>query len=214
MKSRSIALPRKPLAISLLVLVMALTLWAAIFTADAQAKTLRLDGVRTTLTTDPATTTLLFSVGVIPLPIAPTPVVPTVDAARYSFPVTGGYADSKTLAGKIRHSGGLLLAARNADDSWTALSLARYTIRIDADPDLTAIVNGGSRVSIADLDLTGAEIKQYVKNGRTYIRVANVGVTLNKTATDAIEATFFGGADALPDMVKLGTATVLARVAR
>lgn len=214
MKSRPLALPRKHVAISLLVLVMAMTLWMTLFTASAQAKTLRLDGVRTTLTTDPATTTLLFSVGVIPLPIAPTPVVPTADAARYSFPVTGGYADSNTLAGKIRHSGGLLLAARNADDTWTALSLAKYTIRIDADPDLTAIVNGGSRVSIADLDLSGAEIKKYVRSGRSFVRISNVGVTLNKTATDAIEATFFAGADALPDMVKLGTANVLVRVAR
>jgi hypothetical protein len=214
MKSRTVALPRKHVAISLLVLLMAVTLWMAVFTVDAQAKTLRLDGVRTSLVTDPATTTLLFGAGIIPLPIAPTPVVPTADAAKYSFPVTGGAVDSKTLAGAIRHSGGLLLAARNADDSWTALSLSRFTIRIDADPDLTAIVNGGSRVSIADLDLSDPDIKKYTKNGRMFIRIANVGVDLNKTATDAIEATFLGGADALPDMVKLGTATVLARVAR
>jgi len=214
MRSRSIARPRPHVTVSLLVLLTALVLWMTVLAPDAQAKTLRLDGVRTTLVTEPATTTLLFGAGIIPLPIAPTPVVPTADAAKYSFPVTGGAVDSKTLAGAIRHSGGLLLAARNADDSWTALSLSRFTIRIDAHPDLTAIVNGGSRVSIADLDLGSADIKKYMKNGRTFIRVANVGVTLNKTATDAIEATFLGGADALPDMVKLGTATVLARVAR
>ena len=52
-----------------------------------------------------------------------------------------------------------------------------------------------------------------MKNGRAFVRISNVGVTLNKTATDAIEATFFAGADALPDNVKLGTANVLARVA-
>jgi len=214
MKSRSLALPRKHVAISLLVLFTAMALWMALFVSDAQAKTLRLDGVRTTLVTDPATTTLLFGAGIIPLPIAPTPVVPTADAAKYSFPITRSFVDSKTLAGKINHSGGLLLASRNMDDSWTALSLAKFTIRIDVAPDLTAIVNGGSRVSIADLDLSAPEIKKYTKNGRVFIRVANVGVTLNKTATDAIEATFLGGADALPDSVNLGTATVLARVAR
>jgi hypothetical protein len=214
MKARPISLPRKHVALSLMVLLLAMVLWTTVFATDAQAKTLRLDGVRTTLVTDPATTTLLFGAGIIPLPIAPTPVVPTADAAKYSFPITRSFVDSATLAGKINHSGGLLLAARNADDSWAALSLAKFTIRIDADPDLTAIVNGGSRVSIADLDLSGAEIKKYMKNGRTFVRIANVGVDLNKTATDAIEATFLGGADALPDSVKLGTATVLARVAR
>lgn len=214
MKARALTLPGAKLAVSLLALVMLLTLAFAAFAADAQAKKLRLDGVRTTLTTDPATTTLLFSVGIIPLPIAPTPVVPTPDAARYKFPVTGGSVDSKTLAGSIRHSGGLLLAMRNADNSWTALGLSKFTIRITDAPHLTAIVNGGPRLAIADLDLSAAEIKKYKKGTRQFIRIANVGVNLNKTATDAIEATFLGGADALPDSVMLGKATVLARVAR
>jgi hypothetical protein len=216
MKTRTIALPspRSRLALGLLAAALLLTLWLGVFAAGAQAAPLRLDGVRTTLTTNPDTTTLLFGAGVIPLPIWPTPVTPTADAARYSFPVTGGTVDSKTLAGVIRHSGGLLLASRNKDNSWTALSLANFNIRIDSAPDLTAVVNGGARASIADLNLGSASITKYTKNRRAYVRIANVGVTLNKTATDAIEATFFGGADVLPDNVPLGTATVLARVAR
>ena len=213
MRSQAVASPKNRIAIGLLALLMALTLWAAAFASDARAADVRLDGVRTTLITDPATTSLLFSVGVIPLPIAPTPIMPTADAAKYIFPVTGGLVDGKTLAGKIRHSGGLLLAQRTEEDGWKALSLARFTIRVDAAPDLTALVNGEARVSIADLDLGSADIDRYRKNGRSFIRIADVGVTLNKTATDAIEATFFAGADALPDTVKLGTATVLARVA-
>ena len=213
MKSMTLPAQRNRVALGLLALVLALTFWAAVFATDAQAANVRLDGVRTTLTTDPATTTLLFSVGVIPLPIAPTPVIPTADAAKYRFPVTGGMVDSETLVGKIRHSGGLLLASRNPDNSWKALSLASFTIRIDGSPNLTAIVNDGDRVSIADLDLGDAGIKRYMKNGRAFVRISNVGVTLNKAATDAIEATFFAGANALPDTVKLGTANVLARVA-
>lgn len=214
MKSFALPTRRTRVALGLLAVVIAMTLWLGVFAADAQAAKVRLDGVRTTLTTDPATTTLLFSVGIIPLPIAPTPIVPTADAARYRFPVTGGLVDATTLAGSIRHSGGILLAARNMDDTWTALSLAKFTIRVNAAPDLTAVINGGDRAPIADLDLSSAQIKKYMKGGRQFIRIANVGVTLNKTATDAIEATFLGGADALSDNVKLGTATVLARVAR
>ena len=213
MKSMTLPAQRNRVALGLLALVLALTFWAAVFATDAQAANVRLDGVRTTLTTDPATTTLLFSVGVIPLPIAPTPVVPTANAARYSFPVTGGMVDAKTLVGKIRHSGGILLAKRNPDNSWTALGLSEFTIRIDASPNLTANVTGVGRVSIADLDLSKKVVKTYVRNGRAFVKISNVGVTLNKTATDAIEATFFAGANALPDTVKLGTANVLARVA-
>ncbi len=205
---------RSRFALGALALALILTLWLAVFTADAQAKTLRLDGLTTTLTTDPATTTLLFGAGIIPLPIAPSFVAPTADAAKYTFPITGGAVDAKTLAGAIRHSGGLLLARRNQDNTWTALSLANFTIRIDASPDLTAAINGAARASIANLDLGDATISKYMKNHRQFIKIANVGVTLNKTATDAIEATFLGGADALPDNVKLGTATVVARAAR
>jgi len=213
MKSVPLPTQRNRVALGLLALVLALTLWAAVFAADAQAATVRLDGVRTTLTTDPDTTTLLFGAGIIPLPIFPTPVVPTADAAKYSFPVTVGYVDAKTLAGNIRHSGGLLLAKRNPDNSWTALGLSDFIIKIDAKPDLTANVTGVGRASIADLDLENAVIKRYVKNGRAYVRIWNVPVTLNKTATDLIGTTFLGSADALPDNVLLGTANVLARVA-
>jgi hypothetical protein len=216
MKARSTGLPemRRGFALGALLLALVAALWLGVFAPDAHAKTLRLDGVTTTLTTDPATTTLLFGAGIIPLPIAPSFVAPTADAAKYTFPITGGSVDAKTLAGAIRHSGGLLLARRNQDNTWTALSLANFTIRIDASPDLTAAINGAARASIADLDLGDATISKYMKNHRQYIRIANVAVTLNKTATDAIEATFLGGADALPDNVKLGTATVAARAAR
>ncbi len=98
---------------------------------------MKLDGMRTTLTTDPATTSALFGAGIIPLPIAPSSVTPTSDAARYTFPVTTGKVDAKTLAGYIRHSGGILLAQRDGM-GWKALSLAKFTIHITGAPYLTA----------------------------------------------------------------------------
>ena len=72
-------------------------------------------------------------------------------------------------------------------------------------------MNGGPRLEIATLDLGKAEIKTFTKNGRIYRTVKNVGVTLNATAMGAINSTF---GTTLPDHVKLGTANVLARVAR
>jgi hypothetical protein len=72
-------------------------------------------------------------------------------------------------------------------------------------------VNGGARVEIATLDLGGAKIDKYMKGGRAYVSIKNVGVTLNATAMGAINSTF---GTSLPSQVKLGTADVLARVAR
>ena len=132
------------------------------------------------------------------------------DAARYTFPVTGGRVDAKTLAGNVRHSGGLLLAQRDGM-GWKALGLTKFTINITGSPNLTAVVNGGDRLAIADLDLGDAQIKKYSKKGRAYVSIKNVGVTLNSTAMGAINATF---GTALPDEVPLGTANVLARVAQ
>jgi hypothetical protein len=169
-----------------------------------------LDGVRTTLTTDPGTTSALFGAGIIPLPMAPSSIAPTSDAARYTFPVTGGRVDAKTLTGTIRHSGGILLAQRDAM-GWKALSLARFTIHVTGSPYLSASVNGGQRLAIADLDLGSAAIKKYVRGGRAFVSIKNVGVTLNATAMGALNATF---GTSLPDHVKLGTANVLVRVAR
>jgi hypothetical protein len=210
MRSTSIAM-RRPASLSLLglALVLALSLLVLLAAPQAQAATLRLDGMQTTLTTDPGTTGALWAAGIIPLPVAPSTVSPTSDAARYTFPITTGRVDAKTTAGFIKHSGGLLLA--RYDMGWQALELTKFTINITGAPNLTAIVNGGPRVEIATLDLGNAEIKTYTKNHRIYRTVKNVGVTLNATAMGAINDTF---GTSLPSEVKLGTADVLARVAR
>ena len=210
MRSTSIAM-RRPASLGLLglALVLALSLLVLLAAPQAQAATLRLDGMQTTLTTDPGTTGALWAAGIIPLPVAPSTVSPTSDAARYTFPVTTGRVDAKTTAGFIKHSGGLLLA--RYDMGWQALKLTKFTINITGTPNLTAIVNDGARVEIATLELGNAEIKTYTKNHRIYRTVKNVGVTLNATAMGAINDTF---GTSLPSSVKLGTADVLARVAR
>jgi len=211
MKSSSIAI-RRPASLGLLglAIVLALSLFVLTAAPQAQAATLRLDGMRTALTTDPGTTEALWDAGIIPLPVAPSTVSATTDAARYTFPITTGRVDAKTTAGFIKHSGGLLLARYDAG-AWQALSLTKFTINITGSPNLTAIVNGGARAEIATLDLGSAEIKTFTKHGRVYRTVKNVGVTLNATAMGAINSTF---GTSLPDSVKLGTANVLARVAR
>ena len=210
MKPSTIAI-RRPAGLGIvgLALVLSLSLFLLLAAPQAQAAKVGLDGMRTTLTTDPGTTSALFGAGIIPFPMAPSAITPTSDAARYTFPITGGRVDAKTLAGTIRHSGGLLLAQRDGM-GWKALSLGKFTIHVTGAPYLSAVVNGGKRLAIADLDLGKAEIKKYTKGGRAFVSIKNVGVTLNATAMGAVNTTF---GTALPDSVKLGTANVLARVA-
>ena len=217
MRSRAVALPARRSSGMLLLaaLVAAVSLWLMIAVpAQAKAATVHLKGAQTTLTTDPVTTGVLFGAGIIPLPVSPTAVTPTAHAASYTFPITGGMVNAKTLAGSIRHSGGLLLAhyatPTTMPTSWRALSLTKFTIRITAHPYLSAVVNGGARVPIATLDLSTAKITRWVRHGHAYVRIAGVGVSLNSTAITAINTTF---GTSLTAPVTLGTATVVARVA-
>src|SRR5674476_466665 len=91
MKASSIAI-RRPAGLGLLglALVLTLSLFVLVAAPQTQAATLRLDGMRTTLTTDPGTTEALWDAGIIPLPVAPSTVSATTDAARYTFPITTG----------------------------------------------------------------------------------------------------------------------------
>lgn len=189
MRSRVLALPssarRNAVVLTAAALAIALLLWAvAVMPATAKTAktaTVRLSGLQTSLYTNPATTTLLFDAGIIPLPVAPTPVVPTASAARYTFPITGGMVDAQTLAGSIQHSGGILLAERTKANGWKSLSLTKFSIVVAKHSMLTAIVNGGSRAAIATLDLSKAKIIRFMSHGHTFVRISYVGVSLNAT---------------------------------
>jgi hypothetical protein len=165
--------------------------------ADAHASKVKLAGGATTLKLSSDTAGALQSLGIAAAPIAP------AGAARggLAFPVTSGRVDAKTLAGKIRHSGGIRLSRGS-----TAVDLKSFTIRIDKHPDLTAKV-GDSRVSILRLDLSDAKV---AIKGRK-VKVANVGATLTKAAADALNAAF--STSAFAKGLDVGTATVRTRIA-
>lgn len=171
--------------------------------------TVRLDRGSTALTTDKATTGVLVSHGILPLPVGPSTVTPVVDdgiALRYRFPITGGMVDATTLAGYIRHSGGLrFLNLANGK----MLTLTNFKIVIGAHPGLTAAVNGNPsvRVRILNLDLSGASVAKNLP----WVTVSNVKATLTKTAADALNASL--GVGFVARGITLGTAQVHAHIA-
>jgi hypothetical protein len=202
--------PRRPLMLGVLVLVLSLGALVA-GAAKAQAQVVQLDGVKTQLTTDRATTKVLLKNRILPLPVGKTGFRPILGkggiAARYSFPITGGSLDAATLAGTIDHAGGIrFLNARNG----RSLKLTKFRIEIGAAPGLTAEVNGNPavRVRILDLDLSQARID---RSRLPYVSVRNVGATLTQEAADALNATL--RVSLFQAGTRLGTADVLARIA-
>jgi hypothetical protein len=176
---------------------------------QSSARVVHLDGVRTTLTTDPATTGVLVKNGVLPLPVGPATVVPRFGehglSLRYGFPITGGRVDATTLAGVINHSGGLRFV--NIANGH-ALTVTKFRIRISAHPGLTAEVNHdpSMRVRILNLDLAHARVVEHPP----LVRVSNVRATLTRTAAsalnDALGVSFFSKG------IVLGTAQVKAHI--
>ena len=190
-------------------LAAAMLVVPAAATATSNGSTVHLNGVRTTLTTDPATTGVLVQNGIVPLPVGPATVAPRFGhdglSLRYGFPITGGRVDATTLAGFVNHSGGLRFVNLANGHS---LTLTKFRIRISDHPGLTAEVNRDPsvRVRILNLDLTHANVVKHPPR----VWVGNVKATLTKAAASALNETL--GVDFFSKGITLGTAQVRAHI--
>lgn len=146
----------------------------------------------TSLTLDPGAAALLGGAGISASPVSPGSVTP---GGSLAFPTTGGSLLTDGLTGSISHSGGIRLS-----NGGTTVDLLSFTINLDADPDLTALV-GPNRVSILSLDLSGASVGIGKSNGR--LGVTGVKARFTAAAAGALNAAF--GTSAFAEGQLLGT---------
>src|SRR3954465_3773770 len=151
------------------------------------------------------TTTLALDKGAVdappPLRTAAAPPPPAkAGGTGLAFPITTGRVDAATLAGTIRHTGGLSLT-RGA----TRGELRNFVIDTKR-PVLTARARG-PRLAILDLDLSAVKV---ARRGRK-LTVSGVSATLTKGAAAALNGAF--ATHAFAEGLKLGTAVVRTRVA-
>jgi len=191
------------------VLLAAILVLPGTAAATTGSGTVHLNGIRTTLTTDPATTGVLINHGILPLPVGPATVAPSFGpgglSLRYGFPITGGRVDTATLAGYINHSGGLrFVNIANGHN----LTLTNFRIVISDHPGLTAVVNRDPsvRVRILNLDLSHAAIDKHPP----MVTVANVKATLTQTAASALNSAL--GVSFFAKGITLGTAKATAHI--
>jgi hypothetical protein len=198
---------RRSLGVAAAVLLLAVAFLA--LSASAQASTLKLAGGYTQLTTDPGTTKALVANRVLPLPVLPSWVIPTqVDgklALSYRFYITGGEIDSTTLAGEIKHSGGLKFVNLSNGKSLTARDFTIDTVNAQLTAYLPVL---DVRAPILKLDLSSVQVTQ----GSIYTKVGPVPAALTDVAAtvlnDKLSTSLFVGG--LP----IGTANVYARFAK
>ena len=178
-----------------LLALCALLVAAAPAAAKSKSSTLKLSRGATTLTLDKGATDALASLGIAAAPLAPA----TAEGADLAFPITGGRVKAKTLAGAIRHSGGLSLSLEA-----TRVDLRNFVI--DTKQAVLTARAGDARIAILDLDLSDVKV---AKKGRR-LTVSGVSATLTKGAADALNGAF--QTDAFKEGLLIGTAVVETRV--
>jgi hypothetical protein len=155
-------------------------------------------GGRTDLALDPGAASALGSLGVTPGLVGPAAANPD---GTFGFPITGGLVNAKTLAGEVLHSGGISLTKGS-----TVVALTGFTVDTQA-AQLTAVINGGARAAILDLDLSSPKV---VISGRS-VTVGGVTAKLTQGAADALNQAF--GTTAFTKGLTLGVATVRGQAA-
>jgi hypothetical protein len=156
-----------------------------------------LRGGDTSLALSPAAAQALQGLGV---QVSNVPPAAANTAGALEFPVTGRRIAAGTFVGTISHSGGIALSAGS-----TRVELTSFDIRVDATPDLTALL-GGQRTPILNLDLSGSKTGVAARQAV----VTDVKASLTPGAAAALNDAF--GVTAFSGGLELGTARVQARI--
>ncbi len=194
--SRAFGLGRQALIGVVLLSMLAFAPFAFATKGSTTNDVLKLRGGATEVTLDARAAGALQSLGVS---VAPTGKAYATKSGAIRFPITRGKVDADTLAGQIRHAGGLQFSAGD-----TSLVLDRYHINIDGAPDLSARVNGTGpdRIELFDVDLSGLQVGS--EKGKTIL--SGVKLTLSDTAAGALNATF--GVNAFAEGLAIADAAV------
>jgi hypothetical protein len=161
-----------------------------------RSTTVDIDGGSTSLTVATGTLKVLTDNGVKVTPIKGA----SAKGRTFTFRITDGDVDGTTLAGTIKHRGGLQFAAGGKK-----LRIQDFVIDTRTSV-LTARVSGTTtRIPLLHLDLKNAHITK----GKTQIVVSDVHATLTGTAAAALNKTF--GVSLFTKGLTIGVAKVTAK---
>ena len=156
-------------------LVVAALPFAAATPAAAQQSARVADG-QTMLRLDRGTASVLQDAGVRVSPAAPA----SVGSSGLTFPVTGGAADPRTLAGTVRHAGGIRFRAGGR-----TLVLRNPAYRIGRRSSLSMLA-GGDRLRVLSLDTSRARVRRAGLD----TRASRIRATLTGAAARALNRAF------------------------
>ena len=179
---------------------------ASASTATRSAQ-VRLTGGETTVTTAPGIATTLLGHGIVPVATLPGTEGAQISgsgvAVTFTFPVTGGWLNTKKLTGTIWHQGGILFADVPAGKQ---ILVSDFVISVHQGV-LTAEVNGNAKVRVPLLTLSLAHAT--IHAGRHSVQISGIVLTLTSTAASALNSTF--GTTLFKSGLELGTASTVLR---
>jgi hypothetical protein len=161
-----------------------------------KSSTVDIDGGNTALTVAAGTLKVLTDNGVKVTPIKGA----SASGRTFTFPITDGDVDATTLAGTIKHSGGLQIAAGGKK-----LRVQDFVIDTRKSVLTVRISGTHTRLALLDLNLKNAHISK----GKTQIVVSDVHASLTGTAAAALNKKF--GVSLFKKGLAIGTAKVTAR---
>jgi hypothetical protein len=159
-------------------------------------------GGGTTVQLDAAAAAKITGAGVAVAPVGAAYAGPS----GITFPITIGRVDQTTLAGQIRHLGGLSFTQGS-----TVLKATRYFINVNESPVLTAKVSLNG-TSLGRLPLFKVVPTQGPSIVHRTLTLAGVNLTLTPEAAGALNDVFAGGAPAFAEDELIATATVKSRI--
>jgi len=166
-----------------------------------------LKGGATTVTTGPGVAATLLRNGILPIATRPGRQSISITGGGLStsvtFPVTGGAVDLTTLAGTIKHRGGIAFVnLRNG----RKLAVDNFVIDTAAGVLTGRVTATGARVPLFTLDLSAATVSAA---GRQ-VKVGNIDVRLTAVAAAALNQSL--GTRVFAAGLDLGTARTALRV--
>jgi hypothetical protein len=193
----------------LFVAVLAIAVFAALGgAATARAASFTLAKGSTQLAVSPLLAFDMVSGGYDTLALTPAQLLLTPGSFTYKAPVTGGSWNPTTGAGIFRLSGGMTIFAYNGGGGWNTLALTRWQIKLGASPSVSAIVNGGTRQVLFDLNQAAANINNTTSGGYKRVRITGLPAIWTTAGAAAFNGVF---GTTLPPTAPEGTFTISAR---
>ncbi len=186
------------LVVGLMMMLAAAPAALASTAAHPAATAVVLDGGATTLALDPGTAAALTANGISVRPVFPASAGPE----GVAFPISRGELDTATLAGTIRHRGGLAFT-----DGTTTVKVTRFVIDTSTGVLTARVGRFGPSLPLLTLDASGATVDITPER----VTLAGVDAALTAEAAAALNAAF--GTELFAEGIPVGTATVSATVA-